>query len=86
MTPDSVTLYVSSLAIATNTGGSPTGQLDLGDNEMLLTYGSGTDPMSTIYTDLQSGYNSGVDGKWNRIIGCRGRQHSQNGNRLCRFG
>jgi hypothetical protein len=34
------------------------GTLDLSDNEMLITYGSGSDPMSTIYTYIQSGYNN----------------------------
>jgi len=35
------------------------GTLDLSDNELLLTYGSSSDPMSTIYSYLQSGFNNG---------------------------
>ncbi len=38
------------------------GALDLTDNEMFITYGSGADPMPIIYTYLQSGYNNG---NWN---------------------
>jgi len=38
------------------------GTLDLSDNELFITYGSGSDPMSTIYSYLQSGYNNGA---WN---------------------
>jgi hypothetical protein len=34
------------------------GTLDLSDNELLLSYGS-SDPMSTIYSYLQSGFNNG---------------------------
>lgn len=45
-------LLVSGLSITSGT-------LDLSDNEMLITYGSGSDPMSTIYTYLESGYNNG---------------------------
>ncbi len=35
------------------------GTLDLSDNELLITYGGGSDPMSAIYTFIQSGYNNG---------------------------
>ncbi len=48
-------LLVSGISI---TGGT----LDLSDNEMFITYGSGSDPMSVIYSYLQSGYNNG---NWN---------------------
>ncbi len=35
------------------------GTLDLSDNELLIAYGSGSDPMAAIYTYIQSGYNNG---------------------------
>jgi len=35
------------------------GTLDLSDNELLITYGTGSDPMAAIFTYIQSGYNNG---------------------------
>ncbi len=53
--PTQTQLLVSGISIS---GGT----LDLSDNEMFITYGSGSDPMSVIYSYLQSGYNNG---NWN---------------------
>jgi hypothetical protein len=62
---DSVMLQVSSLIIALDSNSNPLGQLDLGDNGMYLNYGSvATDPMSTIFLWLKSGYNGGA---WNGL-------------------
>ena len=54
--PDSTTLYVASLSIASN------GVLDVADNQIILSYGSGPDPFTTIASYIKSGYNSGA---WN---------------------
>jgi hypothetical protein len=48
-------LLLSSLSIAS-------GKLDLNDNEMFITYASGSDPISTIYGYIKSGFNNG---NWN---------------------
>jgi Lipase (class 3) len=47
---------VSSLAIADG------GTLDVGNNELLINYGAGSDPISSIAAQIESGYNSGA---WN---------------------
>jgi fibronectin-binding autotransporter adhesin len=58
------------LRFATNTGGSSqgsvtisgNGQMDVNNNHFFINYGSGSDPVVTIYGYLKSGYNSG---NWN---------------------
>ena len=60
----------ATLVIGKNTGGSSQNALTIGanstlditNNHLIINYGSGSDPMSTIYTYLKSGYNNG---KWN---------------------
>ncbi len=39
-----------------------TGQLNIANNHLFIDYGSASDPISTILTDLKSGYNNGA---WN---------------------
>jgi hypothetical protein len=51
---DLYTLTVTGLSIAS------TGRLDLDDNAMLINYGSGMDPMSTVYGYIHNGYNGGA--------------------------
>jgi len=51
-----ISLNVNGLNVANN------GKLDLADNQMLISYGNGPDPISTIRGYLQSGYNGG---NWN---------------------
>jgi hypothetical protein len=42
-------------AVSIGTGGS----LNVGNNELMIKYGTGADPMATIYGYLKSGYNNG---------------------------
>lgn len=66
-----LTIYGGELQFATNSGYSavtslnimPSGVLDLTNNRLYIDFGTGnTDPVSMIYTWLQSGYNGGA---WN---------------------
>ncbi len=50
---------IASLTIA-GSPGAWTGQLDLKNNTLLIDYGSGSDPVSTIRSYLASGYNGGA--------------------------
>ncbi len=46
---------VTAGAVSIGTGGS----LNVGNNELMINYGTGADPMATIYGYLKSGYNNG---------------------------
>jgi Dockerin type I domain len=55
-TTGATTLSLGNLSIAS------TGTLDVANNEVLINYGSGTDPISSVAAWIASGYNTGL---WN---------------------
>src|SRR5262249_43743269 len=52
---------VTSLNIAGATN-AWTGTLDIGNNGLVIQYGTGTDPFATVVNQVKSGYNGGVWG------------------------
>jgi autotransporter-associated beta strand protein len=51
-------LNITSLSILGN------GTLDIGNNHLIINYGSGTDPISSIVALIDSGYSGGANGAW----------------------
>jgi hypothetical protein len=54
LTPSSGLTAVSSLSVSGN------GSLDIGNNHIIINYGSGPDPVASIAADLAQGYNGGA--------------------------